>query len=340
MKLVSKIPALVFLGSSLLLSGCGGGGGGGDDPRPSSTLTSANADDVAAGMLATSDFLNSEASTGGDLVTGAAVLPIQKTNVMDATIQHLYRAFEAKPSYTVTGVSGEKIEPCEVSGSYTIFFDVADTNADTPSNGDVVTLTYKNCVEGDGTKINGSVRTAFSNITGTPGTTTAWSATTKLTFTSFSLNYGDGTDELHGDMTLTYSQTGSGEMSYSASGNSFRFSSDYDDTAYFFVLSSYDFDGAVSAGNLYTYSSDFKVSGDIPDLGNNVAYTTKTLTEFERQDFDNPHQGVMTVTATDSTSLKITVLSATQVQLELDTNADGTIDETKILLWDELLALT
>lgn len=340
MKRFTKIPVLIFISSFLLLSGCGGGGGGGssgnDDP-PSSTITSANADSVAAGIYSSSYALNGQAADGSGLLTGVAVQTPEKISFIDTLIENMYRGLKVKPANTVIGVSGSFTESCAGGGRVAISYNVADENT-IPSNGDVITFNYKNCVE-DGAKANGTVRMAFSNLTGTPDEFSAWGATIKFTFTNLSFSYDGFTDKLHGDMTLGFSQTGTGASSYSASGNSLLISVAFDGKTQSLTLSSYDYDGSITETELASYRSDFTVSGNMPGIGSNVAYVAKTLTDFKQQGSSNPHQGVMTIKATDGTSLKMTVLNTTQVQLELDTNADGTVDETRTLLWDDLLAL-
>lgn len=146
---IFKFPAALTVSSAFLLAACGCGGG--DAPAASSTqaastVTVANANDVAAQGYASSNAINNQVSGGSSLVTGVSV-ETKATGLIDASVKHLYRALSAKPTNMVVGVSGTlDPEPCTGGGTITVAYNVADV--DTLSNGDTLTITSNNCVEG------------------------------------------------------------------------------------------------------------------------------------------------------------------------------------------------
>jgi CTP-dependent riboflavin kinase len=75
--------------------------------------------------------------------------------------------------------------------------------------------------------------------------------------------------------------------------------------------------------------------GTFPGLGS-VSYVVKTNTPFKELEGYYPYQGSMTVTATDNTSLRLNVLSATSVQIQIDKNGDGVYEEATTTTWNEL----
>ncbi len=86
--------------------------------------------------------------------------------------------------------------------------------------------------------------------------------------------------------------------------------------------------------NVYKDSSNFTVSGTLPNLGT-VSYVVTTTVPFESTT-SYPYKGSMTVKATDNTALRLTAIDSTYVQIELDKNADGTFEESSKTTWTAL----
>lgn len=333
------IPALLAAGSALLLSSCGGGGGGDSGALPpptqlASTITATNQNDVAAQAYSSANAINKEVAGSASIVTGVSV-GTGTSGLTNAALTNLYRALQVKPVNMVAGVSGSTTEACSGGGTISVSYNV--TNPDTISNNDALVITSNNCVEG-AMMITGGLSITFSNVSGVPSATSAWSATMKMTFADFAVTENNVIDKATGDLSLGYSQASAGNETFSASGNSLQMSTTKGGTTVARTLSAYDYSGSVSGFNLYTYRSNFTFSGNLPRLGN-VSYTVRTLTDFKQQGSANPYQGVMTVTATDKTSLTFTVLNTTSMQLGVDRNGDGTVDDTSNKTWDELLSL-
>lgn len=336
---VSTASSLIAASAFVLLSACGGGGGdssnGNNTSVAASTITFANSTDVAAQSYSASGALNDQASGSTSLVTGVSV-ETTSTGFLDATIRHLYRALDVKPATMVVGVSSSATEACTGGGTVTVA--VEATRADMLSNGDTMKITANNCTE-DGLKIHGVASIVFSNLTGTPSEFSAWGATMAMTFTDFAVTENNVTETAKGDMTLVYSRTSAGAENFSAAGKSFRLTTAEGSSTVVRTFSDYTYAGSATSSNLYTYRANFTLVGNLPKLGSNVMYTVKTTKDFKQNGTGNPSEGVMTVTATDKSSLTLTVLDSSNVQIGIDRNGDGTVDETTTKTWAQISSL-
>jgi hypothetical protein len=335
---------LAIASSIVLLSACGGGGGGGSDgdssagggpTTPASTITSANAPNVAAQSVAASEAVTGEIDGAVfSITTGVTVETSAGPSLLNSTLGQLYRALKVKPANMVVGVTGTETFDCTGGGTMKAMYKVVTT--DELSNGDQLTLTAIDCIE-EQTKMNGSLSFSFSNVNGTPDAASAWGATMAIGFNNFSATTANVTETASGDLTLTYNQTTPNNASYSASGNSLQLSTTKAGTTVTRTISSLSESGAIVSG-LLTHRSAFTFDGKLPGVGSGT-YTVKTLTDFKQQDGANPSQGVLTVSASDQSSLKLTVLDTSNVQIEIDKNGDGKMDETSTKTWTELRSL-
>lgn len=234
---------------------------------------------VAQGY-ASSKALNNQVGDGSSLVTGVSI-ETKAPVLIDASVQHLYRALNVKPANMVVGVSGTlPPEPCPGGDTITVTYNFADVN--TLSNGDTLTITSNNCVE-DQLKINGGPRITFSDLTGTPSPTSAWGATMAMTFINFAVTENNVTETANGDMTITFNQTSTGTDNFTACGNSLQLSTTTANGTVTRTISAYSYSGSATLTGLYTYGTNLTVSGDMPRLGSNVLYTVKTITNFKQQ---------------------------------------------------------
>ncbi len=348
MKISFSRPSLaIAVGSALLLTACGGGGSGttgstsGPPPSDSTTVTavainSANSKDVSAQVYYASQGLNNQVVTTPSLVT-AVDTSGNSNSLLDTALRQIYFALEHQPASMAVGVTTTETVPCSGGGNATITANVADTS--TVISGDRLAVNFGNCVEGM-TKIDGTMDMLFNSITGTPSATSVWSAALGLTFSNFTVteSFTGVSNTATGDLALTYNQSSLNNASFSGSGNSLRMRILAGTSTTDYTLSAYNYSGSVTPPNLYTYRANFTLSGNFPRLGS-TSYVVHTTTDFKQQRGAYPSQGVMTVTASDNSSLKFTVVDPTFVQLGLDKNGDATVDTTISTTWSELNAL-
>lgn len=341
MKFHSRKIAFGFaIASSMLLTACGGGGNSGStastlpNAQIAPSITISNSKDVGAQAYSGADALNSQVSAGSGLVTGVSINTVNN-GLIDTALRQLHLALDKPIPNLAVGVSTSNTETCSGGGTVSIIKNIV--NKSTLSAGDTVSITSNNCVE-DGARVNGTLKIVVNSFSGTFSDNSAWNASFGMTFTDFSIEAGGIADTAHGDLTLTYNQTALGVASFSANGKSLRVGSVKGSSTTERTITNYTYSGSVNGSNVYTYRVNFTLSGNLGKLGN-VSYTVKTITDFKKQVNSFPSTGALVVTAADKSSVTLTVLNSTTVQLAVDKNGDGQIDETTTTTWTELNSL-
>jgi hypothetical protein len=334
-----SVSAVLSLMSAALLVACGGGGGGDSSgPTNTSAITSSNAQTVSAQALNGSTAVNGGATTGSSLVTGVSVTgeTTARTGLVSAALQQIYRGLDARTSNLVTGITTSETVNCPVSGTMTVGGTFASSTDLT--NGDVLSITATNCVGSSGEKLNGGFSVKFSNLSGTIGGSYTWSATLGFTFTNFTLEENGEISGSNGDMTLGYSQTNSSNSVSEINGSSLRSTlvkssvTVVDET-----IKSYSIKDT-QASTLYTETANFTFTDN--QAATYSAYTITTLAPFKRTGSTSyPYEGSVRITAGNGSKATVTALSSTNVRIDVDSNGDGTTDQTINTTWAALDSL-
>ncbi|WP_233800700.1 hypothetical protein [Paraburkholderia sp. HP33-1] len=332
----------VFAGlfSACLLVACGGGGGGTSASNSSSNsnsaatgvITTTNAQDAVAYAYSGVQDLGTQSSTGASLAAGVSI-ETPTAGLISASLSQLYKGLGVQPvNNLVAGVTTGSSASCASGG--TISVSVTEATPGIVSNGDSMTITATNCSE-NGEVINGQLAYGFSNISGTIGSSTAWSATLTLNYTNLTLQSGGVTIGANGDMSLGYNQTDSQDATAVVSGSSLQMNlTQSGGTVISRTLTAYSFNGSIS-GSTNTSSANFTLTGSSPALGS-VNYTVKTTTAFQAVSGANPSVGSMTVTAANNSTATLTAIDSTNVRIDIDSNGDGVIDQTINTTWADL----
>jgi hypothetical protein len=326
-------PASIAL-TTFALAACGGGGGSSATTTPTlqSSITSSNMQDVGAqGYAATTDLNAQVGTSASSFVTGVSV-DTASSGVLGVTLQEVYRAIDARAADNqVVGVAISQTVQCTSGGSMQISGNVASSN--TISAGDSLSITTTNCVE-RGITLNGAFSVTFKSITGIPGESSSWNGTIGITYTNFSIAQPGDTASFTGDVTLAVNQTSLGTAGFTATANSFTTNTTHNGTSASMTVTNLNYGGSLASG-LYTYHTNYTMSGNLGKLGNST-FTVKTLADFKQGSTGFPSQGAIKVTATDNSSLTLTAIDSTNVRLDLDKNGDGVTDETTTTTWTSL----
>jgi hypothetical protein len=322
--------------SALLLAGCGGGSsdaGGGVTTAPSS-ITSANAEIVSAQAMNSATSVSGGAGMGSSLLTGVSVDggAVSTPGLVEASLQQLYLALNALPAGNlVAGVTVTDTAACTGGGSITVTANVADVSK--MSNGDSLTVSASNCID-SGAKFNGGFTATFSNLSGTVGSASAWSATLAFRFSNFQFEQDGIASSVNGDETLTVNQTAYRTASVGATMSSLRTAVLKNGTKLADqTLSAARYSATVS-GTTQTYTVDFNFTDNFKSVGS--SYVVTTLSAFKQTGYAYPFQGSMKITASNNSSATVTALDAANVKIELDKNGDGAVDETVNTTWTAL----
>lgn len=315
--------ALVAAGVlGLSLAGCGGGGSSSPAPVGNVDVTSANQDTVARGSLVAlqAGVLGGSAGVAGG---GSA----------------LARAAFA-PRKHIAAVQPPVDDACFVSGSTrTVLDDRDNSGGTTPTVGDVATITYTDCVEVAGEVTNGTITATFTQIQ-----TAALPATIAATITTTDLR----TQTAHGSvaaqggftMTLRIDSLSADSLRVTVpSGFTLAITTPlYSDTITLkpgYVLDS-SYDGtALPPGGSIPGRTTTTANGPVESATAAGYVQLATLQALVQYDIDAYPRSGQFQAAGKTGTLRGTVLSATQVQIDLDADGNGVYEASKIVPWTD-----
>jgi hypothetical protein len=348
----------MILGGSLL-AGCGGGGGssGGSAPPPATLLAinAGNQDAVGrasvrastamlgagGGATATANNASLRYAAGVGSVHRAAPLGSLASVVagvlMDLNNTRRGVLAEGRTPLTMRSLAVAPItSQCDFGGSLTI--SVGDTNNDQDlSVGETMTLTFNQCYVTATDFATGAMAITMSSISLSNNLIAFGGA---MSINQFSVSDGTRSATLNGGVTLSFamrsttvtditmSVTGAGMSATVAGGGS-------SDTVTFepgFAMT----DTATSVvGGIGHDSATISGSFSATSLAGRVTLETPTpLVQMDNEDF--PRSGALRVVGNGS-AMRMTVIDASTVQVELDANLDGTYEASKNVPWTTLL---
>jgi len=331
---MSQLKQLIKSGCVLtatgLLAACGGGGGGGGGTAGIAAaapvvVTSANATQVASASLGASDGLSGN-TTGILGVVPAAVgsTPSTDVNIVETIIDQVRKA----PQTGGSGVSIAAVQnidqPCD-SGTLSVSFNDADNSA-TLTTGDTVSMSANNCTF-SGVTMNGSISVSNIVVTGDQ-VTPPYSLQLSLTTSGFSVSSGGEVAAINGDGTILESTSDGTTFTSSFSGAGIQLTAGGETL----TLTNYQITNVENEAT-GAYSVDISATISISSLGGSVTVTTDVpLSGVFPYEADAGH-----ITCTgDNSSVTINVIDSTSVQLDVDLNGDGTIDDSLPETWTNL----
>ena len=318
--------------AALVITACGGGGGDSAlvaPPADDAAITSSSARDIASEVF---DSMRDSASFGdfgsAGLIgsSGSGSLTLAKAASNAATKAGVV---QAEAAGALIGVAfGPERTDCAVSGSVTVSGDIQ--NPEMLSAGDTVSLRFDDCDEGDGQVVNGNLGMVVDTLEGDlAGGFFALGVT--LDFQLFRIVESGETTMLNGGFSMLVDSTDY-PVTVASLSSPYLSVTDGSDTV---TLSNYSTSVTVDESSqppAYALTGSGRI--DIPSQGGSVAYTTRApFTGFGEGD---PDSGVLFIRGAESASITLTVLSGTQVQLEMDYDGNGTTDETVVVTWVEL----
>lgn len=316
------------------LTACGGGGGDDDDdggPPGTVDVTVANQNTLTRTALVTVQG----GLIGGSLGIAGGPSPSSRT-LGRALLAGMGDGAAARER--VAAVIGPTQIDCDLSGSVTFSLDDRD-NDQQPSVGDVLSATFSACSDFPGEVIDGSMGATYTQVAASPLTVGASVTVNNLSFTDGSR--GVATD---GAFTFTYRETSasaatlhmvvSGSLAMAVTTPAFT------DTVT--MQGGYTIDvsedlAAVPPGGGAPGRSTTTVTGQVASAAAGGTVQVDTMEPIvQYSDDDYPRAGRIGVTGKTG-SLQATILSATEVRIETDTNGDGQYDATTTLPSTQLL---
>jgi hypothetical protein len=309
-----------------LTTGCGGGGGGGGNAASNDAVIDADNATEIAGDAVEGVMDTAELGEFGDLLGLATGVtgPGSSLSKAASTMAMSTLAKATPGGYMAAG--GEFQLDCPVSGSATVTVSIAEP--DTLSRGDRFSFRFDNCDSGEGETIDGAVTLRVDGFSGDlPAETFAVDAT--LTFDRLSVDDGTDTVIADGRIALSADSMRYPRIAFSQASDSFVVTEDGETI----VLSDWV---TLLTVDESSFPPGYSLSGageiDVPRHGN-VRYEFRE--PFAGFGDDHPDSGVLYIEGGNGGSILVTVLSNTQVRLDVDYDGGG-IDETITLTWEEL----
>lgn len=321
-----KHSLIITLGATSLLVACGGGGGGlgnGNQPSAMVPISAANAVSVTKSSyqsaLASASIGELSGETG---IIAAAPGGVSKLSSI-AGVSSKSGSGNAQVPIPATE------SPCDVSGSVTISGRIEDVVTPSLSPGDYFDIKFKRCVNLPGEETHGDLHFDVDAFSG-DFLGGLYDMTMTLELDRFRVTTGNDVITSNGGATVTLNTANSPSVSTSVNGSSMTVDTNTSSETLFNFASAQTLDGG-----LFPAPFTMTASGtlDTSQIGGSVRYSTPVM--FEGLDGDYPGIGELLVTGANS-SVRLIAESNVDVRIELDTDADGTIDETINMTWAEL----
>ena len=327
------VHTLVAASTLALLTACGGDGDPAGGPTGSAlAITSTNQSNVARatinGGLAVS-------SASGSVGGGSAASVADRSHAMGVALDHALHVVGARRARVASAGAhpaavSTDTEPCADGGSISTSFDDKDGNRQL-TGGDVITATFAQCRDDATTAIDGAIAITLSS------TPTATQIVANAQFQHVSIaatgvtSVIDGLAGINETDTSTTSTTalnaGTGGLTVSVA------SSSYTDTLVFDAGTAFNTSFDETSGNS-TSSLHGAFTSSL--LAGHVTVDTPTALAQGAAD-PYPSSGVIHVVGASGSALLITVVSSSQVQLQLDANGDGTYESASNVAWSTLV---
>jgi len=201
--------------------------------------------------------------------------------------------------------------------------------------GDTLSATFNQCYNAaDGYTLNGSFKFVISALTGNPATAgTPWSAGGTFTFTNLSLMAGGSGETVNGAFSFNASTKDGVTTDRTVSGTSLGIQNSGGPSLTF---KTFKLVGTTDSANgeRTGYGSGKVVDSALNGYFNFNVPSTAPFVRYAGNAY--PSSGTMTVTGANNTSVRLTAISSTAVQLQEDTTGDGKYDKTVTESWVSL----
>lgn len=317
---------LSVLGASLAIAACGGGGdafGGGSQPSASFKIDGSNA--VAASRTSYNAAVDSSDMAG---IGGAAGFSAGTPGGFQAAA-HVRNASGRILDVISYVPFGPDVFPCAVGqGTFTLSGDIAVPGTLTP--GDTFRIEYDFCDDGAGEVVDGLIDLTVVDFSG--------DLLNQLYLLAMDgvitdLQVATAADSVtgNGDATVTLDTLQAPFVEASVSGTNLRMDANASSETLRNYTSRQTFDGNQVPAE-YTLAASGTLSST--QLPGDVTYGTGP--GFVGLGENYPYTGVLVVRG-DASSARLVAVDDQNVRIEIDTNGNGTIDDTIEMTWDELV---
>lgn len=315
--IIHRVSMFIVSAAFVVLASCGGGGSDGlgppAQPAPNTArlpITAANAQEITVTVL--------EAVTS--TVEIVSIVDVIGLPLAGTTHQGLAKALVADIFAETTA--------CD-TGEVTTTWNDAD-NSLAISTGDTFDILFDMCSIAElGATIDGASSLTNMVVTGDPFVQIVpWSLATTFGFDNLSATDSVDTVIIDGNLDLVLSSDDDVVVDFSIATNSLT----AQQSAISETLSAYVLTQTI---DLNALTQVVGTSGTLTSTELEGSVTFETLQDFMVLGDDNPSSGQLLI-SDSSSSVLVTVLDNLSVQLEIDLDLDGTIDQTVVVTWAAL----
>lgn len=334
--------AAASLTTALLLGGCGGGDSGTASSTTASLLAidQQNSTQVAGAVYQSVVAAGASSDAGSSVLTGAVISGTSSGTGLTRFAQDQIARFLSlgylPGSNLAAAVVYTQTVTCDTpsggsAGTISISWNDAD-NSGTLTAGDTLSATFTNCYSAvDGTTVNGGLGLSGLVVTGNPTVGPPWDITATFAFTNLGITDVSGTQTLNGGFSYTGSTTDGITITGNLKGANLSIAQSSMPT-----LTLKQFDLTSTVDNNTTAFTETG-SGQVFNSDWGGAYVEfQVTTPFEGLGSENPSSGSAKISGANNSSVTLTAIDSTTVQLEVDANGDGVVDATTTNTWDSL----
>jgi hypothetical protein len=226
-----------------------------------------------------------------------------------------------------------EVMSCPNGGTVDISVTLSDPN--TLSIGDRIVAVFDNCGDLEDAVLSGTLDLTIAAIEGDPSTTDVFLLGLDILIIDMVMSDNEDIVTANADFSLTLDSRRYPVYEMSLAGNELEFGAD-DET-----ITMTDFDHFVSFDdNITPTAITASASGRLYSslLRGTVDYLTRS--DVEASGDNDPHDGRLLVNGANDSSMRIVIVDATHVTLEIDENGDGVTDEYIDTTWAALTGQT
>ena len=311
------------------LGACGGGGGAGDGgrrPDSPAVIDAGNAATITREVVS----VGLDAGAFGGVVGGGGILSADggsnalAQSLAQSLVRHRATIQQVQPAASV----GPETFDCLVSGTVRLSGSLNSEFTLTP--GDRISIAFSHCDDADGAVYDGRMRLAVASFSGDI-LNNVYALGAAVTFTDLAITAGGGTLIGDGTLDIDLDLTVPLISATAESGSLFGFRRGSD--AWIlrdFALSTVE--DATGASLLTRISGTGTLEGSRFEGAVNFV----TLSPLVATGDDYPATGEVLITGANSATIRATVQTAQTVQLAIDLNGDGLVDDTQQVPWSSL----
>jgi hypothetical protein len=325
------IRILVLALFALTTAGCGGGGGGGSDGSVTigqdAEITAQTASELSGDVM--DGLMDSAALAEFGGVVGLGATGASPGGALSKTTATLAaKASEATGMPALAYESfGPAPTPCAAGGTVTVGASLRQPGTLTP--GDSISIEFTDCDNGEGQTVSGALRLSVESFEG-DFESGYFLAGVGARFEVLAVTEDGETHTVNGGIELVVDTTGYPVVRLSHSGDGLALT-ERGETLVFADWTTRLTVDASSQPPSYRLAGNGRL--DLPRHGG-VSYRVES--PFTGFGDGHPDSGVLVVEGRDGATVTITALSSDQLELEMDYDGDGVIDEVRLLNWAEL----